>query len=53
MKDVRRQGGNAWPSKSIESVPIVTIDGLSLNACHFIKIDVEGAEFQASSAPPP
>jgi FkbM family methyltransferase len=27
-----------------ESVPIVTIDELKLDACHFLKIDVEGME---------
>lgn len=28
-----------------ETVPIETIDGLSLDACHFLKVDVEGMEF--------
>jgi len=27
-----------------ESVPLITIDGLELAACHFVKIDVEGME---------
>jgi len=29
-----------------EGVPLVTIDGLGLAACHFIKIDVEGMEYE-------
>src|SRR5205823_11592949 len=27
-----------------EPVPVLTIDGLALPACHFIKVDVEGME---------
>ncbi|MBN2433244.1 MAG: FkbM family methyltransferase, partial [Acidobacteria bacterium] len=27
-----------------ECVPVVTLDGLTLSACHFLKIDVEGME---------
>ena len=29
------------------TVPVVTLDGLNLPACHFIKLDVEGAEIEA------
>lgn len=28
-----------------ERVPLVTLDGLGLRACHFLKVDVEGMEF--------
>jgi len=30
-----------------EPVPLITIDGLSLSACHIIKLDVEGMETEA------
>lgn len=30
-----------------ESVPVVAIDDLNLNACHFMKIDIEGMEREA------
>ena len=30
-----------------EQVPVVTVDSLNLNACHFIKIDIEGMEREA------
>ena len=32
-----------WASHG-EAVPVVTLDGLSLPACHLLKIDVEGME---------
>ena len=34
-------------SRRGESVPLVTIDGLSLRVCHFIKLDIEGMETEA------
>jgi len=30
-----------------EPVPLMTVDSLALNACHFIKLDVEGMEIAA------
>ena len=46
--DYRRGGnfGGATPLKEGdgESVPVITVDSLNLEACHFIKIDVEGME---------
>src|SRR3954454_16313786 len=34
-------------SRSGETVPLVTIDGMDLGDCQFIKIDVEGMETEA------
>lgn len=35
--------GDAGPA---EEVPVITLDSLALDACHLVKIDVEGMDFQ-------
>ena len=39
-----KESPDRLPDSSIEHVPIKTIDALEIPNCHFIKIDVEGAE---------
>ncbi len=40
-------GGVELGGSKGEEVPVLTVDGLGLDACHFMKIDVEGMELQA------